>query len=142
MPKELRNPIPTGYLWLLYVQVRKPVPTKCSMVGQDARPTAREYCWVSQLPVQPNLRAAKCQHALGHLWWTLELMRHSKSRFIEDARRVGIGAVRKPHLSEAKVSIYFLEFTIMSEFLRTHSRQNCFRQFHSLNCLIQIRCGK
>ena len=47
------------------------------------------------------------------LWWTLELMRHSKSRFIEsrsacpdsigedpdisgDARRVGTGVVRKP----------------------------------------------
>ena len=25
-------------------------------------------------------------------------MGHSKSRFIEDARRVGTGAVRKPHL--------------------------------------------
>ena len=25
-------------------------------------------------------------------------MRHSKSRFIKDARRVGTGAVRKPHL--------------------------------------------
>ena len=29
------------------------------------RPTERGYCWVSQFPVQPNLRAAKCQHALA-----------------------------------------------------------------------------
>ena len=32
------------------------------------------------------------------LWWILELMRHSKSRFIENARRVGTGAVRKLHV--------------------------------------------
>ena len=38
-------------------------------------------------------------------------MRHSKSRFIEDARRVGTGAVRKPHLPGGESVYLFLEFT-------------------------------
>ena len=39
-------------------------------------------------------------------------MGHSKSRFIEDARRVGTGTVRKPHLPGGESVYLFLEFTI------------------------------
>ena len=40
-------------------------------------------------------------------------MRHSKSRFIEDARRVGTGAVKnRTYRRGENIHLFFLEFTL------------------------------